>query len=112
MKELRAPTIYMASFESWAKKTKYKELYKAIPKKTLGVAKAAFSEMTSLTPMAWAMWWHKEHNRFIRLGIPQRELLMVHECLHQFLLVFCRGGLKSGKEVEERTEDQTSIDRL
>ncbi len=112
MKELRAPAIYMASFEAWSKKTAYKELFKTMSKKILGIAKTAFAEMTSITPMAWAMWWTMEHNRFIREGYSQRELLTLHECMHQFLSAHSRGGLKRGKETAQASGAEASIDRL
>jgi hypothetical protein len=116
VQELRSPNILLASLEAWAKKSPaYRDLYKTMSKKIVHIAKDGLSELTSVTPMSWQIWWSKEHNRFIRQpGVTQRELLVLHEIMHQFLTAYARGELgredkKGGKTAKS---EASSVDRV
>lgn len=89
------------SFDNWGKQSSvYKDLFKSLRKETLVIASKFFEEAQSLKPGTYEVWWAKEHNRFIK-DHKQRELLLLHEIMYNFLTEFARGTL-------ERTIDTTA----
>jgi hypothetical protein len=83
------------SLDNWGRvNPKYKDLYKTLSRESLQIAQSGLNEMGDVTPMNWVTWWAKEHNRFIReKGVKQRDLILLHEIMHQFLVAFTRGEL-------------------
>lgn len=79
------------SLENWAKQnTTYKDLFKTLRKEVLQVAYDAFEEMPRPAPGVYDFWWAQSHNRYIK-SIKQRELLLLHEIMYNFLTAFARG---------------------
>ena len=93
--------ILKVSFETWGKNNvKYKKLYKAITSGAKSIALKFFAEAPTIKPGSYEVWWATNHNRFI-YDVPQRDLIVLHECMYNFLSEFARGEL--GKYETKKT---------
>lgn len=83
-----------ASLDSWGTKHKtYGTMFKGMNPAARAIAHNFLEETKAIKPGSWEVWWAREHNRFIRSGVMQRELIVLHEIMYHFLTDFSRGKL-------------------
>lgn len=98
------------TLETWASNSKsYKDLFKTLSKEALTVTTAAFNEMGRIAPGTYDFWWAREHVRFISV-VKQRELLLLHEIMYNFLTAFARGELNESQGKRAKTKPAAAPD--
>lgn len=86
------------SFDNWGKTSdKYGKLYKTLSKEALEIAFTALEEMPIPKPGVYDSWWAQAHPRWMA-KIKQREMLLIHELMHNFLTDLCYGRLRQNEE--------------
>lgn len=82
------------SLDNWGSKHGiYAPMFNGMSKALREVAHCFLEETKLLKPSGYEVWWAREHNRFIRSKLQQRELIVLHEIMYHFLSDFARGQL-------------------
>jgi hypothetical protein len=95
------PVILYKNFKRWGRYSpRYRTMYLKVNQDHLEIALAFFTEVKILYAGSLEIWWARAHNRYIR-KFKQRDITVVFELIHNFVLDLCRGISYDGESEEE-----------